>query len=48
MPSIEESVLNEERRERTRRLARTADERWVTQGEQCVKRLAVGSGCMYF
>jgi hypothetical protein len=42
-PSIQELLLDEERKERTRRLAKIADERWITKEQQSVERLPVGS-----
>jgi hypothetical protein len=42
-PSLQELVDDEQRRERTRRLAKIADERWKLVGPQSAERLAVGS-----
>lgn len=42
-PSIDELLEDEERKERIKTLAKTADERWSLQGQQSVERLAVGS-----
>ena len=40
-PSIEELLRDEGRKERTRGLAKIADQRWITQGRQSVERLTI-------
>jgi flagellar motility protein MotE (MotC chaperone) len=43
VPSLKELQVDEERQVRTRLLAKIADQRWITQGQQSIERLAVGS-----
>ena len=42
-PSTEELLADEERKERTKRLAKMADERWITKEQQPMERLTVKS-----